>query len=1610
MIAKIASRASYLLLSTLISFAAKSQLKADFGSNIISGCSPLIVQFQDNSAGNPTEWKWDLGNGTVSYLKNPSVSYFDPGTYTISLIIKKDGVYDTIVKPNYISVFGKPVADFTSDTTSGCFPLKVKFTDITDAVSGQTVKWEWDFGDGYNSDLQHPEHNYLNAGNYNVTLRVTNSNGCATTISKTSYIRISDGVTANFTNNSPSVCAAPVSFDFQNTSSGKGDLLYNWNFGDGYTSSDENPRHIYAAAGNYSVKLVVTSSTGCKDSVLRENMISIGNRKADFKCDIQSCPGINVAFRNNSSPTPSSVMWYFGDGSTSTEMNPTKAYSAAGTYEIKLIANFGNCTDSAFRKITILQKPVADFSIDKTNSCATPFNTNFTNLSLNGVDYSWSFGDGGTSTDINPSHAYTKEGIFDVTLTVTNGAGCSQSITKSGLVQINLPHIQILNAPDSGCTPFTKTLAYTSNMPLTSYTWDLGDGNISNEASPENTYTHPGRYTVTLTGETDNGCRATAVMQDAIIASDKPHVEFSATPLIACAIQEINFTDESTGDITKWFWNFHNGTSTLQNPTHVFSDTGAFNIQLIVWNSGCSDTLEKEKYIYINSPIAKFNYTNSCEDPYQKTFTDKSKGADTWFWEFGDGTTSTLQSPVHTYSKQGTYTVKLTVYNNTTGCSFDTKQAIPVVITSSLFYASDTIICKNSPVTFSVPATFRTNVSGYDWDFGDGTKRTTTTGSVSYSYPKAGTYTVSLIITNTLGCKDTLIKTDYVQVYGPSAVFESPIIGSCLNTQIDFIDKSVSDGKHPIQRWIWNYGDGKIDTVNLNEMGRPARPADLYFEHAYTVPGFYTVSLKTIDSYGCTDNYTLPAGITISKPKASFTSNDTLSCPNKPVAFSNYSAGSSLGFLWSFGDQSTSINTHPTHLYATNGIYTVSLVVTDRYGCTDTAIKTNLVNITLPKADFLMSDTLTTCPPVMVSFTDKSSYAVSKKWDFGDSTFSTIDNPSHFYTYPGSYKIRQTITGPGGCVDIKEKILVVRGPKGTFSYDPLSGCNPITINFKSNTQDRLSFVWDFSDGTILSTKDSMPSHKYEYFGAYVPRMIMVDSSGCSVAISGQDTIKVNGANARFNFISKTFCDSGFVSFTDSSSSFDKMVSYRWDFGDGALSADKSSTTHQYTVPGIYIPSLIIKTESGCIDTTIAGAPIKVVPSPKIGISKIFNGCVPLDATFKGIILNPDTSALKWDWSFGNGNTSSIQNPAKQFYTTAGVYDIHLKVTNSSGCFDTLSKNIEAYPIPAVTAGIDTLVCKGKGVQLNASGATTYIWRSASTLSCLNCASPTATPTSETRYFVTGTSAYGCTDTASVDVKVKYPFKMSIGRGDTLCHGESAKLLATGAYSYTWSPSAGLNDISSNNPTAVPDSTTTYRVIGTDDRNCFSDTGYVRVKVYPIPVVDAGEDKTINVGQSITLSPKVSNDVTIINWSPSLGILSQYGNGNVSLKPKETTEYTVSVSNPGGCTSQDKVSIFVTCNGSNIFMPNTFSPNGDGVNDIYYPRGTGIFSIKTLRIFNRWGEIVYERNNFRANDAAAGWDGTFHNTKLNADVFVYTLEVVCDNNNVLTFKGNIALIN
>jgi gliding motility-associated-like protein len=1421
---------------------------ANFTGSPLSGCSPVIVNFQDQSTGNPFSWNWDFGNGNTSTLQNPTATYFTPGTYSVSLTVTNASGANTITRQQLVTVHEPPVVNFTADRTSGCFPLQVQFTDLSTAGNGNTnTAWQWDFGNGIISTVQNPLATYTTAGTFTVTLRVTNDKGCTRTISRPNYITVTSGVTSSFTNTPAAVCTPPVTISFTSTSTGPPTLSYAWNFGDGGTSTLPNPTHTYTAGGTFIATLVTSSTAGCQDTARRTFII--GGYSTSFNAVNSTCVNQPVIFTNTSVPAPNASFWVFGDGSTANTTNATHTYAAPGTYIVRLYNTYATCSDSAIQSITINDAPVADFSAPVTARCGPPLTVNFQDLSSGGAtNWQWDFGNGGVSNLQNPSHTYTGYGIFDVALIATNAAGCSDTLVRPGYVRVQRPVINIASFPQRGCIPYTITPIATITTPdiVTSYLWDFGDGLTSTLSNPVHTYTLQGTYTIKLIITTSGGCTDSLVIPAAVQVGTKPVANFSATPLNVCARREVYFTDLSA-PADEWYWDFGDGgTSNLQNPVHVFNDTGYFDIRLIAFNNGCPDTLIIPNYIYVRPPIAAFTPTPDCSNRLRFSFTDNSIGPLTWEWNFGDGSPLvTSQNPVHTFPALGVYTVQLIVTNN--GCADTSIQTINAVDESPDFVADNTAACKIGYINFNAVLQNYNNVTNYAWDFGDGG---TVSGSglagVSHAYLNAGTYTVTLTITDINGCVETVTKTNYIRINGPVAGFTPVNTSGCAGLITTFNDLSTGDGINSLTSWHWNFGDGTTQTFT-------APP----FQHTYAAAGIFSVQLIVTDALGCKDSITQNNIIVTTDPLPDFVSADTLTCPGAIVTFTNSSLPANMIWLWSFGDGGSSTLAAPVHSYTNPGDYTVTLQVTDSIGCVDSLVRTAYIHVENPVADFTVSDSISSCLPFEVQFTNTSPYFTSLLWDFGPGEgVSTLANPVHYYSVGGTYPVKLTVTSPGGCVDSVTKNIYVYDTTGsTLRYLPLGGCKPLNVTLNSFTQGPMaSYLWDFGDGNIQTTNSPNANHTYTSWGNFLPRLIMQDPAGCIIPLPGPDTIFVTGANAKFGYSDSVFCDFGTVNFSDSTTFNDPVTSYQWSFGDGATS-NQQNPSHTYTTPGLYTVQLALQTQLGCRDTATKPLVIKVVQRPLIDIAGDSVVCVGKSLLHSGIFIQPDTSIVSWQWNFPNGVSSILQNPPQQTYNTVGNFVITTIATNSTGCKDTTRQNIYVNPLPTVTLPAQITVQAGFPITIPATYSPNTI-------------------------------------------------------------------------SWQWSPSAGL-------------SCTTC------------------------PAPDAG--------------------------------------------PKFDTRYLVYFTDINGCVNTGAVLLTVICKNSNLFIPNTFSPNGDGSNDIFYPRGKGLERVKTLRIFNRWGEVVFERYNFPVNDPLSGWDGKYKGKEPKADVYVWQAEVYCDNGDIIKLNGNVSLI-
>jgi len=429
-------------------------------------------------------------------------------------------------------------------------------------------------------------------------------------------------------------------------------------------------------------------------------------------------------------------------------------------------------------------------------------------------------------------------------------------------------------------------------------------------------------------------------------------------------------------------------------------------------------------------------------------------------------------------------------------------------------------------------------------------------------------------------------------------------------------------------------------------------------------------------------------------------------------------------------------------------------------------------------------------------------------------------------------------------------------------------------------------------------------------------------------------------------------------------------------------------------------------------------------------TNLANGCIDMDTVT--ITVNPVPTALfepdpdqcltgnsftftntsvlgsTYNWDFADGDVSSQVSPVHSFLS-ARTYTVKLVATAVGGCMDSTTRSVTVHGNPTVTANNDLSLCRDKSIQLQAAGAQLYEWTPAQGLSCDDCPNPVATPLTNTTYIVKGINNFGCPGFDTLDVTVYQPIQITASPDAVICAKQSIDLSASGADSYIWSPSQGLSSTTIADPVATPAVTTRYRVVGFDGHNCFTDTAYVSITVNPLPTLQLGPDLTLPTGTIHPFTPVTTKGPIVLwQWTPGTN-LSCTDCPDPSATVKTDITYHALIENIYGCTAIDSVNIRTFCEGSQVFIPNAFSPDGDGVNDILMVRAKGVEVVRSLRIFTRWGELVFEKNNFPPNSPAYGWDGRIRGVTAPAEVYVYTAEVTCDNLQTYTYKGNITIL-
>lgn len=1498
-----------ILLSILIFFSSFSVLKAQKPTATpSSGCVPLSVSF--TAPVGATNMSWDFGNSTsAGNNPTPSTVYSTPGTFVVTFT--NNGVSDTI----HVNVFPKPSPGFiASSSTSGCVTLPVSFQDTSVGGGGSSiVAWEWAFGDGGgNTSTGTPNHNFTLTGSFDVSLIVTDANGCKNSVTIDSMVNTSMPPNAIITSNPPSppsACFAPfeVAFSGANSTPGTGgsSLTFLWSFGNGDSSSSVNDTTVYDTTGAFPVTLIVTDNNNC--SKTSSTNVVINNPIASFSVTNDTlCK--TVTFTNLS--TLGIYQWNFGDGTVtpadSGTVSITGVSNTSGTfnspvhdfanplpynpYSVTLtVTNTSNgltCTSDT--TITIFVDGVhASFSSTPHYSCGVPFAVQFTDNSTNAAQWNWMFGNDSTSVIMNPlliidptdTNEYTVHWmeLFDDYLLVTSPHGCTDDTTVMDLDTLYKPTALFMPDIVSGCFPLTVTFydSSKSNEAIVNWHWFFGDGTDTSGGNAidtiAHTFTSPGDFKAYLVITNSAGCTDTSY--SIIIETGKPpSPAFSASPLQVCPGETVQFTDLTPLSDSVDTWHYVTDGILMwackddPNPTWGYtSDVGFFDVTLTAGYNGCFSDTTITSLVEVLGPIGRFRYEADCDSPFVYSFISESKGFTKLDWYFGDGDSllqTTDANPVHTYDTTGDFTVILIAYNDTTNCapSSDTLivrvRNVKAVIGDSLSGLQDSLFCSGVPAELN--ASYSVDVynychRGYRWDFGDNSPPLGTDNPIiNHSFNYQGYLNVRLVVRDTNGCTDTAFKSLLIHKITADFVMDTTVgyfgISDTLLTCLPASVQFTDSTVADTGLYSWLWGSFSWDLATGNPVGFP----------------------------------------------------DVSASQNPSFSYNSYSTG----------------------------LYQVFLLAEDSLGCKDSTSK--FIRISYPDSNFsTIPDTSTArelCVGDSVQFNAGNGNQGSLySWNFGDGGNGSFKSPYHVYDSAGDFSVTLVLTDSVGCTASKTRndyIHVQAYPIAGFFITAVddNGDNVIvdsttilcypqqpvfhdTSHYNSAIQD---YIWNLGTGSPV-LNDSVVTRNCNTPDVYPVSLVVSTSFGCKDTAIG--SLNLVGPVADFSVSDTLICRDDSITFALKDTT--DVFAFGWDFGDGyadSSGADSVSHTYDYHPPSGQTTATLLYwgSDSTCKKTATKSIYIYQVIAD-FGFSDLDgNGidsthCIGFPDKFTNL---SSTITDSWNWEFGDGGTASGSGPQNHTYATSDTFDVQLSINEiTSGCKDTIIRQVIVFPLPtALATGNDT--CKGDSIQIFASGGVSYLWSPDNgSLSNINDSTPFARPNITTVYSVTVTDVNGCPDTDTAEVLIYQP-PISDSKDTTIVIGDTVPITFDQGsdYTYSWNPTQWLTCTNCPNPTAQPLETTTYEMTVEDLLGCFS-------------------------------------------------VVSSYG---ITVELKALLD-----------------------------VPDAFTP-AETVNNIVYARGRGIKTLLEFKIYNRWGQMVYEN----PGDINQGWDGTYQGKLQNMDTYIY----------------------
>lgn len=839
-----------------------------------------------------SSYAWSFGDGTpVTTTASPTTPHVfaQAGTYKVSLTIT-NSVGLTSTASQTVTVDEAPSAVMAQPSPAQ--PLvgqKVAFdgsgsTDPDGAITG----YSWNFGDGSGPvGGAKPTHTYTRAGNYTVTLTVTDSDGHTATVSQSLIAGAPPSASFKVASPADPVQSSPVSFDASASSDSDAGITitsYTWDFGDGTGAGGPTTTaaHTYGQPGTYTVKLTVTNSIGLSSTTSSQVVIDEAPSAVIAPTPSQPAVAQSVAFDGTGSADPdgniTSFSWNFGDGSpVATGGKVSHSYAKAGIYQVSLtVTDSDGQTATTVQTLIVGSAPAAQFTVsspaDPVQGSPVGFDGSASSDPDSGVSitsYGWDFGDGTTQSTNTPttSHTYAQPGSYMVKLTVTNSLGLPSTVFSRSVTVDETPTAAFTTAPahpaQGAPVSFDGSGSQDPDGTIADYSWSFGDGQSADTgltATTTHTYAEPGQYTAALTVTDSDGQTSTFSQTVTVYAPPSALLTLPGTTPMAgntVTLDASGSSDPNPGaSIVSYQWSFGDGqsrTTTTASAGHTYPAPGTYAVSVKVTDSlGLTATANRSLTVYappvagVPVPSTQVALTGSLVTFTAAGSRDPNNGATitAYNWDFGDGTLLSTTAPTasHRYATPGTYTVSVSVIDSLLlGAS--SSQAVKVLgPPNPAWSTSPALPLEGTPVSFDAGASTDPNsgtaITGYQWDFGDGQHAAGSSPTATHVYARAGRYTVTLTTVDSQGLSASHQGTVTIADEPPSVVARIRSRGPVAGQAVSFDGTGSRDPDGSIRAYSWSFGDRTPSAGGATPTHRFARP------------GTYTVSLTVTDSDG----------------------------------------------------------------------------------------------------------------------------------------------------------------------------------------------------------------------------------------------------------------------------------------------------------------------------------------------------------------------------------------------------------------------------------------------------------------------------------------------------------------------------------------------------------------------------------------------------------------------------------------------------------------------------------------------------------------------------------------------------------------------------------------